>query len=152
MEQRNDPSTGEIVSALRNCPNCDDCLRKDQKCYRNDHDAADRLESQERTITEKDAEIERLKSDRRGIIGAVAETNTCIGDLIERLTARAEQAENTNDWRYALIKLINENPEIKCASICDGDCIDCATSASGTARGFRIKKNLRGLPQDGGMK
>ena len=60
----NGPTTGEIVSALRNCPNCDDCLRKDQKCYRNDHDAADRLESQEQTISALTARAESAERER----------------------------------------------------------------------------------------
>ena len=74
-----EPTTGEIVSALRNCPNCDDCLRKDQKCYRNDHDAADRLESQERSIEE------------------AAKLNEKQANTIAALTARAESAERERD-------------------------------------------------------
>lgn len=45
-------------------------------------------------------------------------------------------------WRYAVYKLINNNPLIKCTEICDGDCIDCMTSASNTARGFHLKDNI----------
>ena len=77
-----EPTTGEIVSALRNCPNCDDCLRKDQKCYRNNHDAADRLESQEQTISALTARAEQAererdaaKADMKLIVDAERETH-----------------------------------------------------------------------------
>ena len=136
----NEPTTGEIVLALRFCYEgeeieCYECpCRVSGGAYLCHMDKlADRLESQEQ---------ENLDL-RESVKNYIALTE----DLREQKaieTARAEQAGNTNEWRYALMKLINENPEIKCTSICDGECMDCATSASGTARGFRLKKDLRG--------
>lgn len=126
MESKLMQTTGEIVWELRSHKSAFNTI------------AADSLESKEQ---------ENLDL-RESVKNYIALTE----DLREQKaieTARAEQAGNANEWRYALMKLINENPEIKCTSICDGECLDCATSASGTARGFRLKKNLRGQPQDG---
>ena len=72
MDKRNEPTTGEIVSALRNCPNCGDCLRKDQKCYGNDEEAADRLESQERAIAELTARAESAERERDDVEKSLA--------------------------------------------------------------------------------
>lgn len=44
-------------------------------------------------------------------------------------------------YRAALMILLRD-PNVRCSLVCDGDCIDCMTSASGTPRGFRIKQDL----------
>lgn len=44
-------------------------------------------------------------------------------------------------YRAALMILLRD-PNVRCSLVCDGDCIDCMTSASGTPRGFRIRQDL----------
>ena len=130
----NEPTTGEIVSALRNCPNCDDCLRKDQKCYRNDHDAADRLESQEAQIKQlaealayanewHKESVENATNELRELSGIAGElekfkafheryaeqTSKKYVDDICALTARAESAERERDAAIADIHIAEED-------------------------------------------
>lgn len=148
-----EPTTGEIVRALRCSADDDSFCKKCQYGYalgsaflcdrgRMNQNASDRLESQERTIAEKDAEIEKLKSDRCMILGAVTETNVCVGNLIERLTARAESAERERDSAVAYMKRFG------CLT-CEGQG---TIGANEPCWGCRDKSNwkMRGLqPQDG---
>lgn len=82
MEQRNEPSTAEIVRSLKAChmARCCDCTVCDPRHCEGDvlDIAADRLESRER-------EIEELKSE--AIVNALENA-----ERIATLTARAERA------------------------------------------------------------
>ena len=154
MEQ-NEPTTGEIVSALRNCPNCDDCLRKYQKCYRNDHDAADRLESQEREIERLKEELEQME-EAATVLHAANETHWT---YIKELTARAEQAERERDAAKADMKLIVDAVrETHCDETCCFACkydfdtsINDSGELNGECPGFDRDDcfEWRGLPQEG---
>lgn len=83
----NDPTTGELIMALRNCcgTECSECV-----CNSTGTDMplcgaqyiADRLERQEQTIAE-------LVEGRSHMVNATAELTVKVGEL----TARAEQAE-----------------------------------------------------------
>ena len=170
MEQ-NEPTTGEIVSALRNCPNCDDCLRKYQKCYRNDHDAADRLESQEAKlkllnggdfdVIDVPAALAYLES-----VEEILPHASALIDLIQslhgsatELTARAENAERERDAAIEDMKLIvdavrEEHCDETCCFACKFDC-DTSINDSGEygseCPGFDRDDcfEWRGLPQEG---
>ena len=137
----NEPTTGEIVRALRcdgDANNCVDCryatydtatILCDQE--QNVRDAADRLESQERENASLRAENEGLHKEilRRGI-------------EIKTMTARAESAERERDELVDLIphtcntcyfqskNLLNEEP-----------CVSCRIYSKWTWRGLQ--------PQDG---
>lgn len=81
MEQRNEPSTGEIVRALRcdgDANNCVDCryatydtatILCDQE--QNVRDAADRLESQEQTIAALTARAEQAEEREKAAVNAL---------------------------------------------------------------------------------
>ena len=57
------------------------------------------------------------------------------------LVPTKDESRELRLYRRALMILLRD-PNVRCSSICDGDCIDCMTSASGTPRGFRIKQDL----------
>lgn len=58
-------------------------------------------------------------------------------DLIESLQARLASSQNETKVAVEDIeRLIASSPEIKCSLVCDGDCVDCVTSATGTPRGY----------------
>jgi|GEM_PF-312123 hypothetical protein len=59
-----------------------------------------------------------------------------IAELEGRLAAsqRREQAAVED-----ISRLVSSSPEVKCSLVCDGDCIDCVTSASGTPRGYHYR-------------
>lgn len=131
MEQRNEPTTAEIVRALR-CDGCDgmcsecffgyeekDSIGYETWCCRRDEldgIAADRLESQEQTI----ATMRGDSFDAISVTNVLAYLDTVIGlihcadgikDLIVsmqgtaiELTARAEKAEAERDAAVAEIK------------------------------------------------
>ena len=96
MEQKNEPTTGEIVRALRYCADvnsiCGDACPAhiDEAGCRTVlmQNAADRLESQERTIAELHEQIAE-KNDE------IQMARDGIDDTVKILTARAESAEET---------------------------------------------------------
>ena len=101
--------------------------------------ASDRLESQEVTIA-------KLENDKSAIISSYAETSVQVGELIQKLTARAEQAEK---WAAAAITDI-ERLRLKKFTLCPicefEDMIGCAHKNHCT--GYEQFK-WRGLPQEG---
>ena len=126
MEQRNEPSTAEIVKAIRSCNASGGCMACreigiDSDCETLELLAADRLESQERTIAD--------------------------------LTARAEQAEKERDAAIEVItiqaKRLKESHVVLC-NICEfEDMIGCVHKSH--CDGYQLFK-WRGLPQEGGGK
>ena len=163
----NEPTTGEIVSALRNCPNCGDCLRKDQKCYGNDKEAADRLESQEAQIKQlaealayanewHKESVENATNELRELSGIAGElekfkafheryaeqtSKKYVEDICD-LTARAESAERERDAAVADFKVAEE----------DGLCCICAFVGNDIGQTKCMEDccfKWRGQPQEG---
>lgn len=118
----NEPTTGEIVLAIRLCEegeiNCTKCPFANKSCGDLNLLAADRLESQEQTIAKRDGVIEaqnnvleiagqrnienlttisELTASRDRMTDAVAELTMKVGEL----TARAESAEREQDAAYS---------------------------------------------------
>ena len=139
----NEPTTGEIVRALRcvaEATECKDCRYKYPvgNVILCDHEqmngnAADRLESQEQTIDELEDECGKLKM------------------TINLLTARAEQAERERDAAIAEFEeymLGNEDIPCKyCANhSTDKKCFPYTKSCEPKYNKWR------GLPQEGGRK
>jgi len=148
---QSEPTTGEIVRALRcvaEATECKDCRYKYPvgNVILCDHEqmnanAADRLESQERTIDELEDECGKLMM------------------TIDLLTARAEQAEKERDAAKADMKLIVDavretHCDETCCFACKYDC-DMSINDSGEFNnecpGFDKDDcfEWRGLPQDG---
>lgn len=67
MEQRNEPTTAEIVSGLRSCPDCDSCLLSKKKCLDIEKVAANRLEQLERENAELKSRAEKAEAERDGM-------------------------------------------------------------------------------------
>jgi hypothetical protein len=94
----NEPTTEQIVQALRYCADvnsiCGDACPAhiDEAGCRTVlmQNAADRLESQEQKIA-------KLENDKSAIISSYAETSVQVGELIQKLTSRAESAERERD-------------------------------------------------------
>ena len=141
----NEPTTGEIVRALRcvaEATECKDCRYKYPvgNVILCDHEqmngnAADRLESQEQENASLRAENEGLYKEiiRRGI-------------EIKTVTARAESAERERDSLINSIERLRTK-KIELCSICEfEDMIGCAHKNHCT--GYQNFKR-RGLPQDG---
>lgn len=169
MEQRNEPTTAEIVKETRLCSqpdwNCDKCSRNGMPfgdCFTELYlQAADRLESQERLIEQlkkanqfggemidkQEREIERLKTEIQSDVGEMARLRT----LNETLTARAEKAE-------AREKAIIESLRDRC-EFCTGyelgenddPCRTCYNARTFEPDDIPRTKNwtYRGQPQDG---
>ena len=105
----NEPTTGEIVRALRSVVDVENC--NDGVCFSNlkylrtvIYNAADRLESQERSIEEAAKLNEKQANAIAELHEQIAEKNdeiqmACDGaeDTIKTLTARAESAERERD-------------------------------------------------------
>ena len=156
MEERftgNEPTTGEIVRALRcvaEATKCKDCRYKYPvgNVILCDHEqmngnAADRLESQERTIAEMDAYIELLK-EREGAL----ENDAINFEMnLSEMTARAESAERERDAAVNDLMFFGKNVHTcRAGKVCNmaeidhSVCIDCKMWT------------WRGQPQDGGGK
>ncbi|MEA5059362.1 MAG: hypothetical protein VB049_04920 [Candidatus Pelethousia sp.] len=62
------------------------------------------------------------------------EQNERIEELeAENARLRAERDKAVED----IALLVASSPTIKCSLVCNGDCLDCATSASGMPRGYK---------------
>jgi hypothetical protein len=124
--ERNEPTTGEIVRALRNCLDvgCEECILHETDItpeYKVHYcgapnKVADRLEAQERTIADKDAKIAAL-------------------------TARAEQAEKQRDAAIADLDALKDS------GFCNS-CVGCNAPHSESIT-YCTDWKRRGLPQDG---
>ena len=143
----NEPTTGEIVRALRcdgDANNCVDCryatydtatILCDQE--QNVRDAADRLESQERTIAELTEKDEWSGHACDHMINKLR-------DELRELTARAESAERERDAAIKELEVIEQ----------DGLCSICKFES--TIPLMECMENCvfkwRGQPQDGEWK
>ena len=100
----NEPTTGEIVRALR-----EDCSLLDDNTDK--FVAADRLESQERAIAERDAYIELLKKREEALENDAINFEMNLSEM----TARAESAERERDaakkWAKRFRRIAREQYE-----------------------------------------
>ena len=63
-----------------------------------------------------------------------------IADLIENLTSQLSESQRREKAAVENIaRLVASTPDIKCSIVCDGDCLDCAESATGTPRGYHYR-------------
>ena len=138
MPMTNEPTTGEIVRALR-----EDCSLLDDNTDK--FAAADRLESQEQTIAE-------LIESRGRLVTALAE----LAEKIAELTARAESAERErDDVEKSLARRImkhlgdNEFDSTFVCEICEYNltnspkCLSCGSDYH-YGENFELKHTLRG--------
>lgn len=94
MPMTNEPTTGEIVRALRSCEAvCKDCvLQENGKCAATTK-LADRLENQERKLSENDTQIATLKEKVEAL-----ENDLINYDMnLSETTTRAESAKRERD-------------------------------------------------------
>ena len=161
----NEPTTGEIVRALRCCADvnsiCGDACpaHLDEAGCRTVlmQNAADCLESQERSIEEAAKLNEKQANAIAELHEQIAEQNDeiqmardGIDDTVKILTARAEQAEKERDAAIAVIGIqaekLKESHVVLC-NICEfEDMIGCVHKSH--CDGYQLFK-YRGLPQDG---
>lgn len=63
-----------------------------------------------------------------------------IADLIESLTAQLTESQRREKAAVEdIARLVASTPDIKCSIVCDGDCLDCTGSATGTPRGYHYR-------------
>lgn len=147
--ERNEPSTEEVIQALRNChkTDCSDCV-----CHKPElgfplcgaKKIADRLESQKREIAELNEKFEKFKAFHERY---AEQTSKKYVDDVCALTARAEQAE-------AREKAAKETPESKVIKNCDTcfyhDCRNYDEPCFTCVRPYKESKwKPRGQPQEG---
>ena len=146
----NEPTTGEIVRALRcdgdanNCEGCRFCDLDYASIFCNEQDiykqAAERLERQERELLQKTQELESAKTRH-------ARKDAESAELYEEAIARAESAERERDAAIADIERIRKE-KIPLCPICDfNDMIRCCHDSH--CDGYQLFRR-RGLPQEGG--
>lgn len=108
-----EPTTENIAKALRVCFEktcaCSECPFEHESCGDIEQLAADRLESQERTVAELTEKLEQAELTRDMLCGTIREaeepktecSSTFVlesgNDIIAELTARAESAERELD-------------------------------------------------------
>jgi len=154
MEQRNEPSTEEIVRSLRNCADAGQQRRPcTVECYYFDKPApcadtlysvaADRLESQEREIERLKEELEQME-EAATVLHAANETHWT---YIKELTARAEQAERERDAAKEVFNLIKG--WLRNAKREGGSYADALSAISLVVRHWDEGRYLRGQPQEG---
>ena len=145
----NEPTTGEIVRALRcvaEATECKDCRYKYPvgNVILCDHEqmngnAADRLESQERELLQKTQALEDAKQRH-------AKKDAESAELYEKAIARAESAERERDALISSIERLRTK-KIELCSICEfEDLIACCHKDH--CEGYQLFKR-RGQPQDG---
>ena len=139
----NEPTTGEIVRALRGCADkeimCDECrynMGNSFECLNKmQYEAADRLESQERELLQKTQELESAKTRPARKEAESAELN-------EEAIARAENAERERDAAIAEFRVAEE----------DGLCCVCQFIGNDIGQTKCMEDccfKWRGLPQEG---
>ena len=145
-----EPTTGEIVRALRYCADvnsvCGDACpaHLDESGCRTAlmQNAADRLESQEREIERLNEELEEMQ-EAATVLHAANETHWT---YIKELTARAESAERERDAAIADIERMRKE-KIPLCPICDfNDMIRCCHDSH--CNGYQLFR-WRGLPKEG---
>ena len=63
-----------------------------------------------------------------------------IADLIDSLTAQLAASQRREKAAVEdIARLVASTPEIKCSLVCDGECLDCTGSATGTPRGYHYR-------------
>ena len=67
-------------------------------------------------------ELERLRNENAALRIQLSESQ------------RREQAAVED-----IARLVASTPDIKCSIVCDGDCLDCTGSATGTPRGYHYR-------------
>lgn len=61
-------------------------------------------------------------------------------DLIDSLTAQLTESQRREKAAVEdIARLVASTPDIKCSIVCDGDCLDCTGSATGTPRGYHYR-------------
>ena len=63
-----------------------------------------------------------------------------IADLIDSLAAQLTESQRREKAAVEdIARLVASTPDIKCSIVCDGDCLDCTGSATGTPRGYHYR-------------
>jgi len=61
-------------------------------------------------------------------------------DLIDSLTAQLTASQRREKATVEdIARLVSSTPGIKCSLVCNGECLDCVGSATGTPRGYHYR-------------